>query len=198
MDEFFFKEVSGSATMMAKRLFISKPLADSIGWPWTAGLSAPKAEIFDYNGRPYRSIEHFCADYSLSLAVPLGTRSLEPAPTASSEPKRAESGSESDLLSLFRRAETSFQFTTMESLRRIWRHSLTHPNGPFRLYLSGVITSGKWKPFGRSRAWLPEPFEVEAFPIQCVKTAWIFLEGDFFVQELEPGSTVTVVRTAQP
>jgi hypothetical protein len=190
----FFIDTPGFAIALGPRVYITEPLARSIGWPWAkptvnpAVAPDPVVEVFDFNGRPIGGLSRFANEFELqakdvpSLDLPFSQvvahEVVDPAllfETAASRP-----------------STVTFRFTTVEALRRTWRQSLTRPDGPFSLTLSGVVSSGKWKPNGRAKAWFTEPIEVDNLKILSVKTNWIFLESDLFVSALEPGAIVTV------
>lgn len=185
----YFKGTGGFATTKGKRVFVSEPLATHIGWPWSKTEAVldltpePVVEVFDYNGRPLNGLSHFSTEFGLIFAD-----TVEAPPQIPQAPTP-------EVATLFAGPfPASFEFTTVEDLRRIWRHGLRRPDGPFRLTLHGTIKAGKWKPNGRAKAWFLEPIEIDGLTIQSVKSAWIFLEGDFFVQELQPGATIVLQR----
>lgn len=185
----FFKGVDGFATTKGKRVYVSSALAKAIEWPWAKGAAVldlvdePVVEVFDYNGRPLNGLSHFSTEFKLIFADTI----VPPQPTI---PVVALPHTMTFPQSL----PATLPFTDLESLRRLWRHAITRPDGPFSLALYGVIESGKWKPNGRAKSWFSEPIEIDGLLVQSVKTSWIFLETDIYIQELRPGATIRIGR----
>ena len=189
-----FQGVGGFATTKGKRVFVSSELARAIGWPWSESevvrdlVDEGVVEVFDYNGRPLNGLSHLSMEFGLIFSDTLEVPAT-PGPLLSEAETQIVDPIAILSVGPFPK---HVPFTSIEALRRLWRLSLSHPAGPFSLAMSGVVTSGKWKPNGRAKAWIAEPIEFDLVRISCVKTSWIFLEGDFFAQILQPGAIIVV------